>query len=165
MAVVTAALGLPALLRLGVVTRPLRKIERRVTVIGKGDTDSGLVNPKVNIRVLLAVFWICHFILWIFGDMLTLMQDMGEPATDSLILFVAPTTAIVLTLMVVFSLVGPPTYVRLANLIVAPVYLLFNVVFFVDATQGWEYYLGVFYVLFNVLIIWRAYTWPKVEQG
>ena len=165
MAVVTAALGLPALLRLGVVTRPLRKIERRVTVTGKGDTDSGLVNPKVNIRVLLAVFWICHFILWIFGDMLTLMQEMGEPATDSLILFVAPTTAIVLTLMVVFSLVGPPTYVRLANLIVAPVYLLFNVVFFVDATQGWEYYLGVFYVLFNVLIIWRAYTWPKVEQG
>ncbi len=29
-----------------------------------------------------------------------------------------------------------------------------------DATQGWEYYLGAFYVLFNVLIIWRAYRWP-----
>jgi hypothetical protein len=40
-----------------------------------------------------------------------------------------------------------------------------NVGFFVDATQGWEYYLGVFYVLFTVLIIWRAYTWPKGEQG
>ena len=127
--------------------------------------DAGLVNPKVNIRMLLAVFWICHFILWIFGDMFSLLQEMGEPATDSLILFVAPTTAILLTLMVVFSLVGPPTYVRLANLVVAPVYLLLNVVFFVDATQGWEYYLGVFYVVFNVLIIWRAYTWPKGEQG
>jgi len=160
-----AALGLLALLRLGAVTRPLREIERRVAVIGEGETDSGLVNPKVNTRILLAVFWICHFILWIFGDMLTLMQEMGEPATDSWILFVAPTTAIVLTLMVVFSLMGPPTYVRLANLIMAPVYLLFNVVFLVDATQGWEYYLGVFYVLFNVLIIWRAYTWPKGEQG
>jgi len=125
----------------------------------------GLVNPNVNIRVLLAVLWICHFILWIFGDMFSLLQEMGEPVTDSLILFVAPTTAIVLTLMVVFSLMGPPTYVRLANLIVAAVYLLLNVVFFVDATQGWEYYLGVFYVLFNVLIIWRAYTWPKGEQG
>lgn len=126
---------------------------------------SGLANPKVNIRTLLAVFWICHFILWIFGDMFALLQGMGEPATDTLVQFIAPTTAIVLTLMVVFSLVGRPTYVRLANLIVAPVYLLFNVVFFVDATQGWEYYLGVFYVLFNVLIIWRAYTWPKDGQG
>ncbi len=126
---------------------------------------SGLANPKVNIRTLLAVFWTCHFILWIFGDMFALLQGMGEPATDTLVQFIAPTTAIVLTLMVVFSLVGRPTYVRLANLIVAPVYLLFNVVFFVDATQGWEYYLGVFYVLFNVLIIWRAYTWPKDGQG
>ena len=127
--------------------------------------DSGLVNPKVNIRILLAVLWMCHFILWIFGDMFTLVQEMGEPATNTSIQIIAPTTAIVLTLMVVFCLVGNPTYVRLANLVVAPVYLLFNIVFFFDATEGWEYYLGVFYVLFIVMIIWRAYTWPKEGQG
>ena len=131
----------------------------------EGRTSSSLVNREVNPRVVLALFWVCHFILWIFGDMLSLLQEMGEPVTDSSVLYVAPTTAIVLTLMIVFCLIGPPTYVRMANLIVAPVYLLFNIVFFVDATQGWEYYLGVFYVLFNVLIIWRAYTWPKDEQG
>ena len=126
---------------------------------------TSLVDPKVNIRTLLAVLWICHFILWIFGDMFTLLQEMDEPVTDTAVLYVAPTTAIVLTLMVVFCLVGRPAYVRLANLIVAPVYLLFNIVFFVDATEGWEYYIGVFYVLFNVLIIWRAYTWPTDEQA
>ena len=125
--------------------------------------ESGLMDTKVNVRIQLAMLWICHFILWIFGDMFTLLQEMSEPATDTAVQFIAPTTAIVLTLMVVFCLVGRPAYVRLANLIVAPVYLLFNVVFFVDATQGWEYYLGAFYVLFNVLIIWRAYTWPSAE--
>lgn len=121
---------------------------------------SGLVNPKVSVRILLAVFWICHFLLWTFGDMLSLLQEMDEPVTDSVILFVAPTTAIVQALMVVLCLVGRPTYVRLANLIVAPVYLLFNIGFFVDAAEAWEYYLGIFYVLFNVLIIWHAYKWP-----
>jgi hypothetical protein len=121
---------------------------------------SDLVNPKVSVRILLAVFWICHFLLWTFGDMLSLLQEMDEPVTDSVILFVAPTTAIVQALMVVLCLVGRPTYVRLANLIVAPVYLLFNIGFFVDATEAWEYYLGIFYVLFNVLIIWHAYKWP-----
>lgn len=121
---------------------------------------SSLVDTKVNVRVLLAIFWICHFILWIFGDMFTLLQDMGEPVNDTAIQFIAPTTAIALTLIVVFSLVGRPTHVRLANMILAPVYLLFNIGFFVDATEGWEYYLGVFYVLFTVLIFWRAYTWP-----
>ena len=120
-----------------------------------------LENPKVNVRVVLAVLWICHFILWIFGDMFSLLQEMNEPVTDSVILLVAPTTAIVLTLMVVFCLVGRPAHVRLANLIVAPVFLLFNIGFMVDAGQGWEYYLGAFYILFSVLIIWRAYTWPK----
>jgi hypothetical protein len=122
-----------------------------------------LVNPKVNIRVLLALLWICHFILWIFGDMFSLLQEMGEPVTDSALLFVAPTTAIALTLMVAFCLLGRPTHVRLANLIVAPLYLLFNIGFMVDATQGWEYYLGIFYLVFSVLIIWRAYTWPKAD--
>ena len=120
-----------------------------------------LENPKVNVRVVLAVLWICHFILWIFGDMFSLLQEMNEPVTDSVILLVAPTTAIVLTLMVVFCLVGRPAHVRLANLIAAPVFLLFNIGFMVDAGQGWEYYLGASYILFSVLIIWRAYTWPK----
>ena len=126
--------------------------------------ETGLVDTKANVRVLLAVFWICHFILWIFGDIFSLLQEMGEPSTDTAVQFIAPTTAIVVTMLVVFCLVGP-AYVRLANLILAPGYLLLNIGFFVEATEGWEYYLGIFYVFFNVLIFWRAYTWPKAEQS
>ena len=37
-------------------------------MVSEQQADLGLVNPKVNIRVLLAVFWICHFRLWIFAD-------------------------------------------------------------------------------------------------
>jgi len=132
-------------------------------VVSEEGAESGMVNTKVNIRILLAAFWIGHFLLWTFGDVFSVAQEMGEPVTDSLFLFIAPTTAIVQALMVVFCLLGRPTYVRLANLIVAPVYLLLNIMFFVDATQGWEYYLGVFYVLFNVLIFWYAYRWPTDE--
>jgi hypothetical protein len=123
-------------------------------------TESGLMDPKVNIRILLAVFWMCHLMLWTFGDMFSLLQEMGEPLTETGFLIIAPTTAIVQALMVVFCLVGRPTRVRLANLVVTPVYLLLNIGFLVDATQGWEYYLGIFYVLFNMLIIWGAYRWP-----
>ena len=128
---------------------------------GQKPVDAGLADPKVSIRVLLAVFWLCHFMLWTFGDMSAQLQEMGEPVTDSVILIVAPTTAIVQALTAVFCLVRRPAHVRLANLILAPMYLLAHIGFFVDATQGWEYYLGAFYVLFNVLIIWNAYKWPK----
>lgn len=126
--------------------------------------SSNLVDQRVNVRVTLAVLWICHFILWIFGDMFSLLQDMHEPLTDSAVLIVAPTTAIVLTLMIVFTLRGRPSHVRLATLIVAPIYLLLNVGFIVDASEPWEYYLGIFYIVFSLLIIWTAYTWPKADK-
>ncbi len=131
-------------------------------MVSEEGAESGIVDTKVNTRILLAAFWICHFLLWTFGDMFSVAQEMGEPVTDSLFLFIAP-TAIVQALMVVFCLVGRPSYVRLANLIMASVYLLLNIVFFVDATQGWEYYLGIGYVMFNVLIFWHAYRWPTNE--
>jgi hypothetical protein len=161
--------GLQALVRPGPEERPLpdrpKRDERKGELLTTRETkpESGLGDPKVNTRMVLATLWICHFILWIFGDMFSLMQEMGEPATSTAVQFVAPTTAIVLTLMVAFNLVGPASTVRMANLIVAPIYLLLNAVFFIDATHGWEYYLGTFYVLFMAAIMWRAYTWPTDE--
>jgi hypothetical protein len=120
-----------------------------------------LLDSKVNVRTTLGALWICHFILWIFGDMFTLLQDVAEPVTDTFVTYVAPSTAIVLVLLVAYTLVGDATRVRWAHLMLAPVYFLLNVGFFIDATEGWEYYIGVFYVLFNVLVFWQAYTWPR----
>jgi len=119
----------------------------------------------VNIRVLLAALWICHFLIWTFGDMLSLLQQENEPIEDSVILLVAPTTAVLQVLMVVFTLMGPVVYVRLANLIVPIVYLLFNIGYLAEASETWHYYLGIFYVLFNVLMIWFAWNWPTVEDS
>ena len=134
----------------------------QVFVTGRIAARYGLSVTLVIVPVVvLAGFWVAHFMLWTFGDMFTLLQEMGEPVTESLFLFIAPTTAIVQALMIAFNLVGPRASVRTANLVVAPVYLLFNVGYFVDATQGWEYYLGAFYVLFNLLIVWRAYDWGR----
>lgn len=134
-----------------------------VETAGSPTAHVGLADPKVNVRILLAAFWICHFLLWTFGDMLTLLQGMGESITSNVIMFVAPTTALVQALMVVTSLLARPVVARWANLIVTPVYFLFNVGFFIDATEGWEYYLGIGYVAMNLLILWFAYRWPKAE--
>ncbi len=132
---------------------------------GKAQVDSTLADARVSVRTQLAVLWICHFILWIFGDMFTLLQDIGEPTTQTWVLVVAPSTAILLVSVVAYTLIGRPGPVRLATLIVAPVYLVFDVGFLVDATQGWEYYLGLFYVVFSVLVILRAWTWPRTDSG
>lgn len=111
------------------------------------------LEPGVSPRVVLAVLWLCHFLLWTFGDMFALLQGIGEAVTEPVFLVVAPTTAIVQASMAALSLMGTITLVRRANLMIAPLYLLLNVGFFVDASHLWEYYLGVFYLGFSLLII------------
>jgi hypothetical protein len=124
-------------------------------------TEKILENPEVNVRILIAAFWICHFLLWTFGDMLSLLQESATPITETIFLIVAPTLAITQTLMVVFSLKGEPKYVRLVNLVVPLVFLLFNIGYIAESSEVWNYLLGLAYLLFNVLIIWHAWKWPK----
>jgi hypothetical protein len=124
-----------------------------------------LEDPKVNIRILLAAFWICHFLLWTFGDMLSLLQQENEPIMSSIILIVAPTTAVVQALMIAFTLIGPVKFVRVANLIVPIVFLLFDIGYLSEGSENWHYYLGIFYLLFDVLIIWHAWKWPTKEAS
>lgn len=131
----------------------------------KENMSSGnLEDQKVNVKILLAAFWIAHFLLWTFGDMVALLQHKNpDPVDSNLLLAVAAPLAIIQTLMIVFSLIGKPKFVRLANIIVAIVFLLFNIGYISEAVDGWEYLLGIAYVLFNVLIIWTAWKWPKQE--
>ncbi len=127
-------------------------------------TSGPLKDQKVNVRILLAAFWVSHFLLWTFGDMVSLLQHKNpDPISNDLLLFGAAPLAIIQTLMVVFSLVGKAKFARLANLIVPIIYLLFNLGYLSEAVDGWQYLLGIAYVMFNVLIIWTAWNWPGQE--
>lgn len=134
------------------------------------ESENGATRPlsdvSVDVRVRLAALWIAHFLLWTFGDMMSLLQQTAEPLTEAVFLFVAPTTAVVQAVLIVFCLIGPPKYVRLATLIVASVFLLFNIGYLVEPDNvGWNYYLGTAYVLFSLLLLWAAWAWPKVDEG
>jgi hypothetical protein len=48
-----------------------------------------LNDVKVNIKIVLAALWAGHFLLWLFGDMASLLQKISEPAADNLLLFIA----------------------------------------------------------------------------
>jgi hypothetical protein len=125
-----------------------------------------LVDPKVNVRILLAAFWIAQFLLWTFGDMVSLLQNKHpDGASNDLLTFVAAPLAVIQTLMIAFSLIGKPKLVRLVNIIAAIVFLMINIGFISEAVDGWEYILGIAYVFFDVLIILTAWKWPKQEAS
>jgi hypothetical protein len=123
-----------------------------------------LKDEKINVRIILAALWISHFLLWTFGDMVSLLQETTEPVTNELLLFVAVPLAVIQTFMIIFSLIGKQKFARWANIGIAPVFLLFNIGYVIEGGQGWNYLLGIVYILFNVLIIWTAWKWP-VQEG
>ena len=114
---------------------------------------------KMDVRVVLAALWTAHFLLWTFGDMAALLQEMSAPIENSLLLFVAVPLAITQALMIFFSLTGKSKVMRLVNMIIGFVFIFFNVMFMVEAHVGWEYLLGAGYLLFNGLIVWHALKW------
>ncbi|MFC1945192.1 hypothetical protein ACFLWF_00390 [Chloroflexota bacterium] len=118
---------------------------------------------KVNVKIILAALWTAHFLLWTFGDMASLLQEISRPIADNLLLFVGVPTAVIQALMIFFSLVGKAKVMRRVSIIVALAFVGLNIGFMVDSHTGWEYLLGTAYLLFNVLIIWYAWKWPKQE--
>jgi hypothetical protein len=128
-------------------------------------TATILEDPKINIRIKLAALWVTHFLLWTFGDMVSLLQEITEPVSNELLLFVAAPLAVIQTFMILFSLLGEPKAIRWANIGMSLVFLVFNVGYLSEANAAWEYLLGMVYLLFNVLIIWFAWKWPKQEDS
>jgi len=123
-----------------------------------------LEDLKINVRIVLAALWITHFLLWTFGDMASLLQNFSEPVENNLLLLVAVPLHLIQAFMIFFSLKGKAKIVRTINLIIAFVFIIFNIGFFVDAHTGWEYLLGVGYLLSNVLVVWQASKWPRKKH-
>jgi len=121
-----------------------------------------LEDVKINVKIKLAAAWISHFLLWTFGDMVALLQETTEPISN-LLLLVATSLALLQTFMIIFSLIGKSKFVRWANIGVALVYMLVNIGYLSEGGESWNYLLGIAYIVFNVLIIWYAWKWPKQE--
>ena len=126
-------------------------------------SSSRLEDVKVNVRIILAALWASHFLLWTFGDMLSLLQKISEPVANELLLFAAVPLAIIQTSMILLSLIGKPSVIRWVNIGLVSVFIVFNIGFLVDAHASWEYLLGAAYLLFNGLIVWYAWKWPNPE--
>ena len=118
-----------------------------------------------DVKIKLAAAWISHFLLWTFGDMVSLLQETTEPISNNLLLFVAAPLAVLQTFMIIFSLIGKPKFARWTNICVAPVFILLNIGYLSEGGEGWNYLLGIAYIVVNVLTIWYAWKWPRQEPS
>ena len=128
-------------------------------------TSSNLApNSKVNMRIMFSTLWIGHFLLWSFGDMLALLQETTGPITETVFLVIAPSLAIIQTLMIAYSLRGNTKIVRWLNLGVPLVFLLFNLGYLAENSETWNYLLGAAYIMTNIMTIWNAWKWNNHQS-
>jgi hypothetical protein len=124
-----------------------------------------LVDNKVNIRIIIASLWVVQFLIWTFGDMVALLQQLHDPASNYLMAFVAAPLALIQGFMIIFTLCGPVKIIRIANFVVVPIFLLFNIGFLFESVYGWEFVLGAGYVITNIMIIVKTWKWPRFHIG
>ena len=130
-----------------------------------GTTSSkNIASNELGTRIVFSTMWISHFLLWSFGDMLALLQETVEPITETIIMVIAPSLAIIQTVMIVYSLKGSSKRVRQLNMVVPVVYLLFNIQYLFESSQIWSYVLGSGYVGYNILRIWTAWKWRSNDS-
>ncbi len=119
----------------------------------------------VDVRVTLSGLWVAVMLTFLLGDVLRILagdvipgEIAGRKATQGMWLLIA---ALMLTpiIMVVLSLVLPYPAIRWTCIVVAVLWVIFNLMGLPYA-GAYDNFLIVVSFVFCALIVWYAWTWP-----
>lgn len=126
-----------------------------------------------NVKLKLSVLWIARMLVGLQGDVLRYMQpgmlqdiideNLLMPVTNDTLAMMAVMMMIPI-FMVFLSIELPYKYNRLANIIIAIVFVVIDATGFIIARPIYENILGVGYVIFCVLIVWYAWKWINQDE-
>jgi hypothetical protein len=146
--------------------------------VSKHTTASTLVDPIINIKLKLAIFWIVLMFFYLYNDVISFFrQDTVEGVLSGapggiemtpMFLLAASVLMSIPIFMVLLSVVLPARTNRPVNIVVGIFHL---VLLAVTATVGdeapWAHY--VLYMVFEglviVLITWYSWKWPAEDTA
>jgi len=127
-------------------------------------TTMVLEDIKVNVKIFIAALWVAHFLLWTFGDMVSLLQQLHGPVASELLFFASVPLAFLQAGMILYSLIGKAKIIRWVNFCIIPVFVLLNIGYMTEAKFGWEFLLGIGYLTVNILLLIYVWKWPKLSN-
>ena len=119
----------------------------------------------VDTRIIVSGLWIAVMLTFLLGDVLRIFagdftagEIAGKPVTQRMWLLIA---AIMLTpiIMVVLSLVLPYPAIRWTCIVVAAIWVVFNLAG-LPYPGAYDNFLIAVSLVFCALIVWYAWTWP-----
>ncbi|MHA2101148.1 MAG: hypothetical protein ACW99A_20970 [Candidatus Kariarchaeaceae archaeon] len=123
-----------------------------------------------EIKIKLSAFWAAHFLIWSFGDVVSLLspgyiEDELPVSNDTL--FIAAIIGTVHAYMIIGSISLDPKQNRLFNLVFGGIFTLINIghlgEMIVDDHPTWAIFLALVYLSINAIILSHAYKW-QVEN-
>lgn len=122
----------------------------------------------IEVPIKLSALWVALMLTYLLGDVLRIFSGDFKPGefggtggvamTQPMLLGIAVIMLIPI-LMVLLTLELPQPINRWVNIIVAVFFFLFNIIGLPTYPSWYDKFLIVVGLVFNVITVWRAWTW------
>lgn len=135
-----------------------------------------LENPKVNIKIKLALLWSSVLFCYLYGDYFELYvpdKVNGMMTGDSMLdsptkLLIASLVIVIPAVMVALSILLKPKISRFFNLLFGSLFTLMMLLIGINSLTPWYSFYVFFAFLESIItfsIVWFAWKWPKKLQS
>ncbi len=125
-----------------------------------------------DVQIKLSALWVALMFVWQQGDALRLYSgdaiggvvDTGNMMSPETLWMVSAIWMTIPAVMLFLSLTLNYPVNRWANIIVGILFVVINVIGLSTYPWGYDKFLIIVGLVFNVLIVWYAWKWPKQER-
>ncbi len=117
-----------------------------------------------DIKIILSFIWVAVVLCYLYGDVFSIIQGHikpgeidGKPLTEKMVLVMA-TIMIIPIIMIVLTLTLDDFLSRWANIIVAAIFILFNLAS-IRGYPIYEKFTLVVSMVFNLVTVYTAWNW------
>ncbi len=134
-----------------------------------------LDNPKVNIKIKLALLWTSVTLCYLYGDYFELYTPnkvnsliTGENILNNPTkLFIATIILATSSVMVALSIILKPKINRVLNILLGMLFTIMMLFIGFNSNTGWYgfyVFLAFLESIITALIVWYAWKWPKAKH-
>ena len=118
-----------------------------------------------DVKIILAFLWVATMLTYFLGDVMRIFSgDFVEEAKafgkmSQEMLFVMTVLMLLPIVMIVLSLTLTPSLNPWLNVIVAIIFVLFNLINIPSSPSAYDKFLFIVGIVFNIMVVWYAWNW------
>jgi hypothetical protein len=137
------------------------------------NTNIGTTRILEDVQIKLSALWVALVFIWQQGDVLRLYSGdwkvgdagrFGDAMSPEMVWMLGAIWMTIPVVMLFLSLTLKYPVNRWANIILGIFFVILNLVGLSTYPWGYDKFLIIVGIVFNALIVWYAWKWPKQER-